>query len=102
MNIAKLMIWKECVAYNYYINGWQELLPNSDVERILEGSGLILAGEKQKHIAKWAAMGADDAAREDVWNLPEGGGTITNGREYSISCYGTYGSGYVISKSIIE
>lgn len=33
-----------------------------------------------------AAMGADDAAGEDVWNLLEGGGIITNGREYSISC----------------
>ena len=35
---------KACAAYNYCINELQELLPNSDVERILRGSGLILTG----------------------------------------------------------
>ena len=33
-----------CAAYNYRVNGLQELLPNRDVERILDGSGLILVG----------------------------------------------------------
>ncbi len=31
--------------YKYCINGLQGLLPNSDVQRILEGSGLILVGD---------------------------------------------------------
>ena len=41
---AEWITQKECAAYNYCINGLQELLPNSDVERILDGSGLILMG----------------------------------------------------------
>ena len=32
------------MAYKCCINGLQEFLPNSDVERILGGSGLILTG----------------------------------------------------------
>ncbi len=40
----KLANEKICAAYNYCVNGLQELLPNSDVERILGGSGLILTG----------------------------------------------------------
>ena len=40
----KLANEKICAAYNYCVNGLQELLPNSDVERILGGSGLILVG----------------------------------------------------------
>ena len=41
---AEWVTQKECAAYNYCINGLQEFLPNSDVERILDGSGLILMG----------------------------------------------------------
>ncbi len=41
---AEWVTQKECAAYEHCINGLQELLPNSDVERILGGSGLILAG----------------------------------------------------------
>ena len=40
----KLANEKACAAYKHCINGLQELLPNSDVERILGGSGLILVG----------------------------------------------------------